>query len=113
MSAAAGQVPRKFPLPADGAGVLIRERPMPSVPTINGERLWSRLMQMGQVGATAHGGCNRQALTELDFEGRRLLMQWAGPIGCEVRVDSIGNLFLRRAGTDKQLPAVLTGSHLD
>jgi N-carbamoyl-L-amino-acid hydrolase len=83
------------------------------LPTVNGERLWSRLMQMGQVGATAHGGCNRQALTELDFEGRRLLMQWAGPIGCEARVDAIGNLFLRRAGTDTQLPAVLTGSHLD
>jgi len=86
---------------------------MASLPTINGERLWSRLMQMGQIGATAHGGCNRQALTELDFEGRKLLMQWAAPLGCATRVDPIGNLFLRRDGTGKDLPAVLTGSHLD
>ena len=86
---------------------------MSSEPTINGERLWSRLMQMGQIGATAHGGCNRQALTASDFEGRRLLMQWARPLGCEERVDAIGNLFLHRAGNDAHLPAVLTGSHLD
>ncbi len=84
-----------------------------AVPMVNGERLWSRLMQMGAIGATAHGGCNRQALTELDFEGRRLLMQWARPLGCEARVDGIGNLFLHRAGADERLPAVLTGSHLD
>ena len=29
---------------------------------VNGERLWSRLMAMAEIGATAHGGCNRQAL---------------------------------------------------
>jgi N-carbamoyl-L-amino-acid hydrolase len=86
---------------------------MANRPSINGERLWSRLMQMGQIGATSHGGCNRQALTELDFEGRRLLMQWAQPLGCRSRVDPIGNLFLQRPGTDAQLPSVLTGSHLD
>lgn len=86
---------------------------MSSLPNVNSERLWSRLMQMGQIGATAHGGCNRQALTELDFEGRRLLMQWAQPLGCEARVDPIGNLFLQFPGSDPALPAVLTGSHLD
>ncbi len=86
---------------------------MSSLPSVNSERLWSRLMQMGQIGATAHGGCNRQALTELDFEGRQLLMQWADPLGCEARIDPIGNLFLQRPGTDPGLPAVLTGSHLD
>jgi beta-ureidopropionase / N-carbamoyl-L-amino-acid hydrolase len=86
---------------------------MSNLPSVNSERLWSRLMQMGKIGATAHGGCNRQALTELDFEGRRLLLQWAHPLGCEARVDPIGNLFLRRPGGDPKLPAVLTGSHLD
>lgn len=86
---------------------------MAGVATVNGERLWSRLMHMGQIGATAQGGCNRQALTELDFEGRELLLQWARPLGCEVRQDAIGNLFLRRSGTHAGLPAVLTGSHLD
>jgi hypothetical protein len=35
-------------------------------PSINSERLWSRLMQMAEIGATPAGGCNRQALTDED-----------------------------------------------
>jgi N-carbamoyl-L-amino-acid hydrolase len=80
---------------------------------VKGERLWSRLMEMAQIGATANGGCNRQALTDQDFEGRALLRKWAQTAGCSTRVDTIGNLFIRRAGTEPGLPAVLTGSHLD
>lgn len=80
---------------------------------VNGERLWSRLMDMAAIGATAQGGCNRQALTDLDIQGRRLLSQWSIAAGCSVRVDAIGNLFVRRPGRDDTLPAVLAGSHLD
>lgn len=80
---------------------------------VNGDRLWARLMQMAEIGATALGGCNRQALTDTDMEGRKLLLQWAEAAGCRGRVDAVGNLFLRRPGRDEQLPAVMTGSHLD
>jgi beta-ureidopropionase / N-carbamoyl-L-amino-acid hydrolase len=80
---------------------------------VNGDRLWSRLMQMAEIGATAHGGCNRQALTDEDMAGRRLLTQWAETAGCRLRVDAIGNMFIRRAGTDDALPVIMTGSHLD
>jgi beta-ureidopropionase / N-carbamoyl-L-amino-acid hydrolase len=75
--------------------------------------LWSRLMQMAKIGATPHGGCNRQALTDADFQGRKLLSTWAVAAGCSVRTDPMGNLFVRRAGRDDALPAVMTGSHLD
>jgi N-carbamoyl-L-amino-acid hydrolase len=80
---------------------------------VNGERLWSRLMEMGTIGATAHGGCNRQALTDLDLQGRALLSRWAQAAGCDVRLDAIGNMFVRRRGIDESLPVVMTGSHLD
>jgi N-carbamoyl-L-amino-acid hydrolase len=80
---------------------------------VNGDRLWSRLMDMARIGATPAGGCNRQALSDLDMEGRALLQRWAEAAGCEARVDAIGNLFLHRAGRDPQLPVVMTGSHLD
>jgi len=33
---------------------------------IDGSRLWDSLMSMAQIGATAKGGCNRQALTDED-----------------------------------------------
>jgi N-carbamoyl-L-amino-acid hydrolase len=80
---------------------------------VNGDRLWSRLMQMAEIGATPHGGCNRQALTDADMAGRNLLSQWAEAAGCRVRVDAVGNLFVRRAGREDTLPVVMTGSHLD
>jgi N-carbamoyl-L-amino-acid hydrolase len=84
-----------------------------STPRVNGDRLWSRLMATAEIGATAQGGCNRQALTDGDFAARRLLSRWAEAAGCKVRVDPVGNLFLRRAGRNDTLPAVMTGSHLD
>jgi beta-ureidopropionase / N-carbamoyl-L-amino-acid hydrolase len=80
---------------------------------VNGDRLWSRLMQMAEIGATPHGGCNRQALTDADMAGRKLLSGWARAAGCGVRVDAVGNLFVRRAGREDTLPVVMTGSHLD
>ena len=86
---------------------------MPKPLRVNGGRLWSRLMEMAQIGATANGGCNRQALTDADFAGRALLSRWAEAAGCRGRVDPIGNLFLRRSGDEDSLPVVMTGSHLD
>ena len=80
---------------------------------VNGARLWARLMAMAEVGATIQGGCNRQALSDLDMQARRLLARWAQSAGCSVRVDAIGNMFLRRAGSSTALPVVMTGSHLD
>ncbi len=68
---------------------------------------------MAAIGATPRGGCNRQALTDADMAGRKLLSQWAEAAGCSARVDAVGNLFIRRAGTDDALPVVMTGSHLD
>lgn len=80
---------------------------------INGDRLWSSLMEMAKIGATDKGGCNRQALTDLDKQGRDLFVQWCRAEGCSIRIDSMGNIFARRDGKNNELPPVLTGSHLD
>ncbi len=82
-------------------------------PRVNGERLWQTLMTMAEIGATPKGGCNRQALTDLDKQGRDLFVSWAKAAGCSIRIDKMGNIFARRAGRDNNLPAVVTGSHLD
>jgi N-carbamoyl-L-amino-acid hydrolase len=70
-------------------------------------------MAMAEIGATPKGGCNRQALTDVDLEGRRLFSRWAQDAGCTVRVDAIGNLFAHRPGRRDDAPSVLVGSHLD
>lgn len=79
----------------------------------NKDRLWNTLMSMAEIGATEKGGCNRQALTELDKQGRDLFINWCKDAGCEIKIDEIGNIFARRPGLDNSLPAVITGSHLD
>lgn len=80
---------------------------------INGARLWDRLMALARIGATDKGGVCRLALTDLDRQGRELVTQWARELGCAVRVDAIGNIFMRRAGLRDDLPPVMTGSHID
>lgn len=42
----------------------------------DGDRLWASLMEMAKLGATPKGGVNRQALTDLDRQGRDLFIQW-------------------------------------
>ena len=80
---------------------------------INGDRLWSRLMEMAKIGATPKGGVKRLTLTDLDLEGRNLFKSWCEDIGCTVAVDKMGNMFGRREGTEPDLPPVMIGSHLD
>lgn len=81
--------------------------------TINSGRLWDSLMAMAKIGPTANGGSCRLALTEEDAAGRRLLLKWSEALGCTVRVDRVGNLFIRRAGKRNDLDPIAVGSHLD
>jgi N-carbamoyl-L-amino-acid hydrolase len=80
---------------------------------INGERLWRSLMSLASIGATAKGGVARLALTDLDRQGRDLVVGWAKELGLSVTIDQIGNIFMRRDGLDNSLPPIVTGSHLD
>ena len=80
---------------------------------IDGARLWDSLMEMGQVGGTPKGGCNRLALTDVDGRGRELFARWCASAGLAMTVDAMGNMFARREGTENHLPPVMMGSHLD
>lgn len=77
------------------------------------DRLWQRHMDMAKFGATAKGGINRQALSAEDAQARRLLGDWAKARGWDVFTDPIGNLFVKRPGSDPDAKPVLSGSHLD
>jgi N-carbamoyl-L-amino-acid hydrolase len=80
---------------------------------IDGERLWTTLMQFAEIGATPKGGVKRIALTEVDAAGRALFTRFCEAAGCTVRVDAMGNMFARRPGRDAGRLPVLMGSHLD
>ncbi|PRD52985.1 Zn-dependent hydrolase [Phyllobacterium myrsinacearum] len=80
---------------------------------INGDRLWDSLMEMAKIGPGLRGGNNRQTLTDEDAEGRRLFQSWCEKAGLTMGVDTMGNMFFRREGTDPDALPVYVGSHLD
>ncbi len=86
---------------------------MSSGPEIDAGRLWQRHLAMADIGATPAGGVHRLALTDEDIEAHRLLADWAGPRGFSIELDAIGNMFIRREGSDSSLPPVASGSHTD
>ncbi|WP_424971489.1 Zn-dependent hydrolase [Dinoroseobacter sp. S76] len=80
---------------------------------IDGSRLWDSLMEMAKIGPGIAGGNNRQTLTDEDAEGRALFQRWCEAAGCTMGVDTMGNMFARREGTDPDALPVYVGSHLD
>ncbi len=80
---------------------------------VNAERLWSRHEELARIGATGRGGVCRLALTPEDTAARALLLSWGRRLGLAATLDPVGNLFLRREGSERDALPVWTGSHLD
>ncbi|MEM5469244.1 Zn-dependent hydrolase [Celeribacter marinus] len=80
---------------------------------INPARLWDSLMEMAKIGPGVAGGNNRQTVTDADGEGRALFQSWCEAAGMSMGVDTMGNMFATRAGTDPDTLPVYIGSHLD
>ncbi len=80
---------------------------------VNADRLWDSLMDMAKIGPGIAGGNNRQTLTDADAEGRRLFQKWCDDAGLTMGVDTMGNMFMTRPGTDPEALPVYVGSHLD
>lgn len=70
-------------------------------------------MEMAKIGPGVKGGNKRLTLTDEDKAGRDLFRSWCEAAGCRVSVDTMGNMFAHRPGTDESLPPVTIGSHLD
>jgi len=80
---------------------------------VNGKRLRAALEEMAKIGATSGGGVQRLALSDEDKQARDLFIKWLNEIGLEVMIDEMGNIFGKRAGNGKDLPPVMSGSHID
>jgi N-carbamoyl-L-amino-acid hydrolase len=55
----------------------------------------------------------RVLFSKSDLRGRTFVKQLCREANLTLREDSVGNIFARWQGTDKNLPAVATGSHID
>ncbi len=80
---------------------------------VDEQRLWQAHMAMAKLGATPAGGVRRLALDSNDIEARRRLVEWARGLGFTPSLDPVGNLFLRREGSERDVEPILTGSHTD
>jgi len=84
-----------------------------TTPQINSARLWKSLDEISVYGATPAGGLHRLAASKEDGQARDYVVAAAGELGCTIRIDALGNTFMRWAGTDSSAKTILIGSHLD
>lgn len=87
--------------------------------TINGQRLNDTLHQTCEFGAAHRWGAKatetgmaRLALTDSDKAVRDWYVAEMKSLGCEVKIDTMGNIFAIRAGENDGPPTAM-GSHLD
>lgn len=82
-------------------------------PRISAQRLWERLMALGQDGALPEKGVNRQALSQEEILARHRVIAWGTDAGLTPTTDPAGNLFLTLQGSTPRLAPVVAGSHID
>ncbi|KAI1089732.1 amidase [Rostrohypoxylon terebratum] len=83
---------------------------------IHPPRVWEKLQYTAQWGRLEMGeyiGLCRESLTDSDREVRDWLVEEAKDIGCEVKVDEMGNIFAILPGRNNDLAPIGLGSHLD
>src|SRR5436189_5952134 len=91
----------------------MREDHHDAVARVDAGRLWQGHAEMAKIGAIPGNGVNRAAFSAEDIQARKLLVSWARARGFTVSMDAIGNIFVRRAGTDASSAPVMSGSHMD
>ena len=77
------------------------------------ERVQELVSELGKIGLTAQGGVTRLTYSPAYKAGMDYLTDVMKAAGMQVSVDPVGNLIGSYLGTEADLPAVLTGSHLD
>ncbi len=81
---------------------------------IDRDRLMTRLMELGEIGAIdGTTGCARLALTDEDRAARDLVRTWMQDLGLDITTDAIGNVVATMTGFDSSIAPVMTGSHID
>lgn len=82
--------------------------------TINSRRLWSDLMELGQIGRQAGGGITRTALSDADHQAQQWLMDKMNSAELKVTVDAAHNVIGTLASEMRESgKKAVIGSHLD
>lgn len=80
---------------------------------INRERVLRQIEKLGEIGWEEGRGMNRRPFSADYVRSREFVRDLMTGAGMETRVDTVGNLFGRYAGTVSGTKTILSGSHLD
>ncbi|MEI9863955.1 MAG: hypothetical protein WDN00_05275 [Limisphaerales bacterium] len=82
-------------------------------PSINIHQLQREIDSLGLISENPPPVVTRVLFSEADLRGREFVKNLCRKAGLALREDAVGNIFARWEGSDKKLPAVATGSHID
>ena len=81
--------------------------------TIQEQRLQNEIDELALITEASPPVVTRVLFSEADLQGREFVKNLCRNAGLILREDAVGNIFARWEGSDKKLPAVATGSHID
>jgi len=80
---------------------------------VDQNRLQRELDELALITEAAPPVVTRVLFSAADLRGREYVKQRCLAAGLTLRTDAVGNIFARWPGTDLNLPAIATGSHID
>src|SRR5581483_7920534 len=80
---------------------------------VNEGRVMDELERLAEISDTPAPAVTRVVFSQADMDARRFVKDECAGAGLAVHEDAIGNMFARWAGSEPELPAVGTGSHID
>jgi len=80
---------------------------------INQKRLMSELEALAKISELEPPSITRVVYSDADRRAREWFRSLCDEAGLHVRVDAIGNVFVRWEGSEPELAAIGTGSHID
>src|SRR5215813_13335130 len=86
---------------------------IPGKITINASQLSTELETLAGFSDSPAPAVTRIVLSETDRRARKYVRDLCTAAGLTVREDAVGNTFARWVGTEPDLPAIGTGSHID
>jgi len=76
-------------------------------------RLQRQIAELAAISEAPAPVVTRALFSEADLRGREFVKNICRQIGLTIREDAVGNILARWEGTEKNLPAIATGSHID
>src|ERR1700744_4383716 len=80
---------------------------------INIAQLEEEIDELALISENPPPAVTRVLFSEADLRARRFVKKLCRDAGLSLREDAVGNIFARWEGSDNNLPAVATGSHID